>query len=268
MLTVRNRTLLLCLLSCTLGLLTGCPGGKQIRDVQQPKNVQQVDALLAKIKTRQHKIQGLEGRAKLRVYRGKKRQTIRLLYQFQRPNMMNIALGSVFGQPVAIITSDGKQFAIHYIAQKQFVRGPVSKLPSLIQEFLPVSLPLEKLIPILMGEVPLLSTKKRSVLPGKEKHVSVLTLTQPTLTQKVWLDLKQARFLKTEYLRDKEPPLTLTYGTYRGTPPLPKVIRFHVPKTSTRVRWIYVTRESIKQYKLSHFRQKTPTGVEVRVLTP
>lgn len=49
---------------------------------------------------------------------GKKTRIFRLFYMMKRPNQLYLEITAALQQPGAIITSDGKRFALHNLLQK------------------------------------------------------------------------------------------------------------------------------------------------------
>lgn len=250
------------LLLSSLLLLQGCPRTDQVRHTKlSPKAVSQV---LAKIRAERAQIKGLEGSAKLRVYHnGKRKQTIRMMFQLQRPDRLHLQVKAAFGQPAVIITCDGKEFAIHNLLQKRFTKGPATRLISYLREYLPVPLPLGDLVSVLLGELPLLPASTQKITAAKEKGVAIMERKGNEWQQKVWLDVRQARFLKTTVQRKGSGPVTLEYGTFRGKPALPKRIKFILPQRATRVSWIFVRQQANTKIPNNSFQQETPAGVPV-----
>lgn len=249
------------LLLLSLGL-TGCPKTGTIRGANgTPKQ------MIASIIQKRQAIKSLEGRAKLRIYRpNKRRQTLRMYFQLQRPNRIHLSVIAAAMQPILVVTCDGKEFAMHNIAQGQFIKGSASQLPRLLGDFLPTHIPLKQLIAALLGELPILDASKEEVADGKKKNVIVVSLSSANHTQKVWFDRGKSQFLKTQLKVKKKPPLTLEYGTYRGKPALPKRIKFIMPQRKRRVHWIFSQQDINPKIPLKSFRQTPPKGAKVQVL--
>ena len=247
--------------------LSGCPRTDRVKFGKLTSK--QVLNLLPKIRQKHRKVKGLEGRAKLRIYRnGKRRQTIRLSFQVERPNRLHLQIQAAFGQPAAVITCDGKLFAIHNLLKNQFIQGPAPRLMEFLGEFLPVPIPLEDLVSVLLGEFPILSRQSPSIRHGATQGVAILQLEEKTFEQRLWLDVPQKRFLKTTLKRGNTAPLTLEYNKFHGAPALPQWIQFTIPKRSLKIRWISSTQEVKASIPAEHFRQTPPKGIPVHSMAP
>lgn len=247
-----------CALLSLLLVFTGCPNTQQIRH----KTFKTTEQLFQAIRKERSQIKSLEGGAKLRIYRpGKRRRTIRVFFQIKRPNQLHLQIRAVAMQPFAIITCDGKTFSIHYVTQGQFVTGPAKRLPQYLGEYLPSDISLAQLIATLLGEPPILPHKQ--IVAKQQINQLHMTLTHPKHGQQVWVDLAKQQYTKTIVTPKGRDPLTLEYGTYRGTPPLPKRVKFIMKKGKQRVHWIFSEPAINPTIKASAFRQTPPKGAKV-----
>lgn len=256
------RTILTCFLALTLVVLSGCPPTQQIRKPIH-RTAQQ---WIRTIQKKRRVIHSLEGRAKLRIYQpNKKRRTLRMYFQLQRPNKIHLQVIAAAMQPVLAVTCDGKNFAIHNMLQNQFIRGKARQLPQFLHEYLAADIPLEQLIGTLLGEFPLLPYTQVTRQESTKDTVKLL-LSDPTHTQKIWLSPTKQQYIKTEVKVKKRPTLILEYGTHRGTPPLPKRIKFIVPEKKKRVHWIFSQRIINPKLTTTNFQQNPPKGSTIQDL--
>ncbi|MCB9643625.1 MAG: DUF4292 domain-containing protein [Myxococcales bacterium] len=245
------------------GLLTGCPTRTVVRG--EPKDDASREAMLAKILQQRAPLRSLEGSAKLRLTEpGKRRSTYRLFYMMKRPNMLYLELTAALQQPGAIITSDGKRFAFHNLLQKEFLRGPAEGLPRLLQAYLPANLPLADLIHALLGDPPVLQGASRKW--SKEKSLWMLVVQKKQQKQTVWIDFATQQIVRVMYDRPKKPTLTLEYSGFRGTPALPRRVRFSLRSRGFKADWIFLEQKRNTEIPAKNFRQKVPQGVPVREL--
>ena len=78
----------------------------------------------------------------------------RLLYVVAVPDKLRLDVVSPFGATVSTLTSDGHQFALFDLRQKQFLRGPANACN--LGRFTHVPLPPAALVQLLRGEAPVL----------------------------------------------------------------------------------------------------------------
>lgn len=254
-----------------LSVMLGCPTTPTVRnDGKATFSEAERVALLRKIKQKQSKVMRLEGRAKLRVYsrkKQKKRSTYRVVFQIERPNRIHLQVIAAMQQPAVIVTCDGKKFAVHNLLNKEFIRGPMRRLPEFLEDFLPLRLPLHQLIGALLGDVPLLKEAKAQLVGTSKKNEAKLMLERKPLFQSVWIDLPQLRYNKSVLLRGGKSPFTLEYSGYDSDKQLvPNRIEFRVPARKLRVTWIYLDKEANTKIPATQFTQKLPAGAKTRVL--
>ena len=77
-----------------------------------------------------------------------------LLYVVAVPDKLRLDVVSPFGATVSTVTSDGKQFALFDLRQKQFLRGPANACN--LGRFTQVPVPPAALVQLLRGEAPVL----------------------------------------------------------------------------------------------------------------
>lgn len=237
-------------------LLVGCPGpSQQIRTGRTAS----LPTLLKQAREKRAAIRALEGRAKLRVYHPNgRRSTYRLFFQLERPNRLHFSI-TVAMQPVVVATSDGTNCALYQVTQKTFWRGPASRLPRVLGQFLPPQLTLEQLVPILFGELPVFPGK-----PGKpvleKSGLTRYSIKGKAFEQLLWMHPPSQQFRKTELKYKDKPPLTLEYGTFRGKPPVPKRVIFRNTKSKQKIVWIFYNYDVNPKIPLKSFQQSVPKG--------
>lgn len=77
-----------------------------------------------------------------------------LLYVVSVPDKLRLDVVSPFGATISTLTSDGHQFALFDLRQKQFLRGPASACN--LARFTHVPIPPQALVQLLRGEAPVL----------------------------------------------------------------------------------------------------------------
>ncbi len=255
---VSSLSLRLYLLLLLLGnfALSGCPRPNKL--VRQP-GTSSLPALLKQARAKRSAIRALEGRAKLRVYHPNgRRSTYRLFFQLERPNRLHFSI-TVAMQPVVVATSDGTNCALYQVTQKTFWRGPASRLPRVLGQFLPPQLPLEQLVPILFGELPVFpGIPSKPVL--EKSGLFKYKIKGKTFEQLLWMHPPTQQFRKTQLIYKNKPPLTLEYGTFRGRPPVPKRVLFRNTKSKQKIVWIFYSYDVNPKIPLKSFQQSVPRG--------
>jgi outer membrane lipoprotein-sorting protein len=251
------------LLCAALSLLTACPNQHNLRS--SPTNDAARETMLQQILAQRIPLLSLEGSAKLRITEsGKKRRIFRLFYMMKRPNQLYLELTAALQQPGAIITSDGKRFALHNLLQKEFLQGPAERLPHLLESYLPAMLPLDQLISALLGDPPILPAKQRKW--SKEKALWVLSLQGESHKQTLWIDEQARQIVRVVFDWNKKPALTLEYGGFRGSPALPRTVAFGLRSRGLKADWVFLEQKRNTTLPDKNFQQKIPTGVPTREL--
>lgn len=237
-------------------LLSGCPPKGQLRVINDQ------DKALSQLLARQNTVNTIEGSAKLRIYeKGKRRRTIRLLFQIQRPAKINFQLLGLASQPALLVTSDGKRFAVHNLLNGEFRRGPSKRLTSQLGGILPRSLSMKQLVPILLGQIPLIASAKRSWSKAGALHT--LRLTGKNEQQKLVVDFQKQRFVSGFLKKKGQQPLELSYGGVTGKGRLPRAIRVKAKGHNMRFSWIFLDVDVNPKLKGNPFVRKPPKGATV-----
>ena len=248
----------------------GCPKTHQIKS-QKNFKISEIDSIIKKALLKGTILKSIEGRAKLRIYytqKRKRRKTIRLLYQFQHPDRLQIEIEAIMGQPAAIITNDGQHFAIHNILSKEFIHGQSNQLMKYLQEYLPVMMPINELIGILLGRLPIFTAPSRSIRTDKtNQDIAIITFKRKTLTQTLWINTQTNRFIRTIVQKKGQKPITVQYGSFRGKPAFSKQIKFIIPTKGIIVKWIFAELKPKAKIPLKNFKQSIPSGVRVHKIS-
>src|SRR5690606_17937388 len=73
----------------------------------------------------------------------------------ERPDRVRLETLSFFGQPLAVLTSDGTTFRLHDLENGRFYEGPATA--GNVSQLLPVRIPPEELVSLLLGVPPLVT---------------------------------------------------------------------------------------------------------------
>lgn len=93
----------------------------------------------------------------------------------ERPDRVRLETISFFGQPIAVLTSDGVTFHLHDLENGRFFEGPASA--GNVSQLLPVRIPPEELVSLLLGVPPVVMDALPVALRvDEEKREYVLTV--------------------------------------------------------------------------------------------
>ena len=112
------------------------------------------DAALARMRAVYACSRGVGADAKLDYFGDEGRARGNVLYKVSLLERMRFDVYSPFGVMLSTLASDGKQFSLYDLRQKEFLRGPA--LPCNVERFTRVPVPPFALVQLLRGEAPVL----------------------------------------------------------------------------------------------------------------
>jgi hypothetical protein len=112
--------------------------------------------VLERVRGAQGRVGRLTGEAKLTVDSPQARGTVGLFVAVSRPGRVRVELFDFFNRPQGLLVVSEGRFGFYSPQENQYLTGPAS--PANVSRFLPLALPLEELVSVLLGEAPLLGT--------------------------------------------------------------------------------------------------------------
>jgi Domain of unknown function (DUF4292) len=152
-------------------LCTGCP--KRI-DFGPRGEVKDPAALLALVREAEGKVATLQGESRLRIDSPDAKGTVTLFGAIARPGMLHLETLDFFGKPLAVLVSDGRRFGMYQAQEGRYYRGPAT--PENLSRFLPVVIPGEELVSLMLGQAPRLAVTPVDVSTDAEAGGYLLTL--------------------------------------------------------------------------------------------
>jgi hypothetical protein len=181
-----------------------------------------------------------------------------------RPTFVYLEFQDLLGKPQATLTTNGERFGTFQGSEGRYYRGPAS--PVNVSRLLPLELPAEDIVRLLLGEVPKLEGVPDKVELDDAVGAYRLSWTAGPQTQTIWVSPKTFRVLKSErqgtpdaYSVDLEDFLEATKLAF------PRDITVRAPQKKTRVRLRYKSRsmELNGSVEPSMFDLTAPEGVPV-----
>jgi hypothetical protein len=277
---------------CCVALLGGCH-----RD-PPPSQFPNAQAALDRMRATYACSRGLHGDAKIDYFGEQGRVRGSVLYIAMLPEQLRFDVFSPFGVTLSTLTSDGRQFALFDLREKQFLRGPANTCN--VSRFTRVPVPPFALVQLLRGEAPVLvhapdaatiswqsgryvveipsQHQARETIalephpddwnkPSAEQRVRVLEVKVEqqgyTLYEALLDDHAAAATAKPRVDPDGLVPATLPSGPACNAE-IPRRLRLQVPDTDQDL--IFVAKEVAHNPPLGpdSFRQNIPNGVAVR----
>ncbi|HZX40573.1 MAG TPA: DUF4292 domain-containing protein, partial [Myxococcaceae bacterium] len=140
---MNRRALLLFLIA-----LAGCPPRVDVRSVPPPD----ATALLAEVDAVDARVGRLQSQGKARVDARGKKGNVQLFVAVAAPASVHLEVLDFFGKPSGILISDGQRFVMFASDAGIWQRGAATA--ENVSRVLPVSLPPEQLVSMLLGRAP------------------------------------------------------------------------------------------------------------------
>jgi hypothetical protein len=201
-------------------LLAGCPPRVDVRSVPAPD----ATALLAEVDAVDAQVARLQSQAKARVDARGKKGNVQLFVGVAAPASVHLEVLDFFGKPSGILISDGQRFVMYASDEGVWQRGAANA--ENVSRVLPVSLPPEQLVSMLLGRAPRLQDSAPTLAVDAEENLFQVTLHGDGRTQDLWVDPGRKRVVRSRV--DGPGGYTLTFQDFedvRGVP-FPRSIAF------------------------------------------
>lgn len=174
-------------------LATGCP--KRV-DFGPLGPLEDAEEVLARVRAVQGAVERLTGDAKLSVDSAQARGTVGLFAAAARPAFMRVELFDFFNRPLGLLVVNGDRFGFYSPQEGRFLTGPAS--PANVSRFLPLALPVEELVAVLLGEAPLLADATPTLEVDREVPAYVLRLRAGGAEQRLVVHPRFFRVMRSE----------------------------------------------------------------------
>ncbi len=238
---------------------SGCP--KRI-EFGPEGPIEDAERLYQLVKASQDNVVSLQGDAKLRVDSPQGSGTLSLFVALSRPGLLHFESFDFFNRPVAALTANRERFGLYQTEGNAWYEGPAS--PQNISRFLPVVLPSEELVAVMLGQTPLIPAAERKTLSlDRDEGVYVLTLHRGRVTQVLQVHTKHHRVVRSEVRGVQAYDLAFENFDQGDALVFPKKVKLMVPqaKTELEVRYTDVTLNAAPDLTL--FELTAPEGAKV-----
>lgn len=237
---------------------SGCP--KRI-EFGPEGPIEDAEQLFQLVKASQDNVVSLQGDAKLRVDSPQGSGTLSLFVALARPGLLRFESFDFFNRPVASLTANQERFGMYQTEGNTWYEGPAT--PQNISRFLPVVLPSEELVAVMLGQAPFIPAERMTLALDRDEGVYVLTLYRGRVTQVLQVHPKFHRVVRSEVRGVNAYDLAFENFEERGTFVFPKKVKLMVPqaKTELEVRYTDVTVNAAPDLTL--FELTPPEGAKV-----
>lgn len=179
----------------------------------------------------------IQGDAKLHVSSPQGSGTLSMFLAISRPGLLHMETFDFFNRPVAALVSDGQRFGLYQTEGNTFYQGPAS--PENVSRFLPVVLPSEELVAVMLGQVPFIPSERKTLELDRGEGVYVLKLFRGPVTQTLQVHPKYYRVVRSEVRG--VPGYDLAFDNFKQEGPalFPKEVKLIAQGASTELRLRY-----------------------------
>ena len=154
------------------------------------------EQLLQLTRAAQDTAASLQGDGKLRIESPQGSGSVSAFLAASRPGLLRVEMFDFFNRPIAVLVTDGARFGLWQAQENKYYQGPAT--PRNLSRFLPVALPSEELVSVMLGRVPFIPAE-RMTLDVDEKHgVYVLTLIRGAVSQVLHIHPRHLRVVRSE----------------------------------------------------------------------
>ncbi len=203
----------------------------------------------------------LQGDAKLHVSSPQGSGTLSMFVAISRPGLIHMETFDFFNRPVAALVSDGQRFGLYQTEGNVFYKGPAS--PENVSRFLPVVLPSEELVAVMLGQVPFIPAERKTLELDRKEGVYVLQLVRGGVTQTLRVHPKFYRVVRSEVRG--VPGYDLAFDDFKeqGAVVFPKEVKLMAEVAQTELRLHYSDVALNGPPDLTLFELEPPEGARV-----
>lgn len=219
------------------------------------------DKLFQLVNQAQENLVTLQGDAKLHVSSPQGSGTLSMFLAISRPGLLHMETFDFFNRPVAALVSDGQRFGLYQTEGNVFYQGPAS--PENVSRFLPVVLPSEELVAVMLGQVPFIPAERKTLELDRKEGVYVLKLYRGPVTQTLQVHPKFYRVVRSEVRGVPGYDLAFEDFQPQGTQVFPKEVKLIAEVAQTELRLRYSDVSLNARPDLTLFELAPPEGARV-----
>jgi Domain of unknown function (DUF4292) len=174
-------------------ICSGCP--KRI-DFGPQGQITQAEELFRLTSAAQAQVVTLQGDGKLRIDSPQGAGSVSAYLAASRPGLLRVELFDFFNRPIAVLVTDGQRFGLFQSQENRFYQGPAT--PRNLSRFLPVALPSEELVTVMLGQVPFIPADRMTLALDEKERLYVLTLHRGEVSQVLHIHPKHLRVVRSQ----------------------------------------------------------------------
>ncbi|HYO59734.1 DUF4292 domain-containing protein [Archangium sp.] len=239
-------------------ICSGCP--KRI-EFGPEGPITQAEVLFRLMSAAQDRVATLQGDGKLRVESPQGSGTVSAWLAVSRPGLLRVEMFDFFNRPIAVLVTDGQRFGLFQSRENKFYQGPAT--PRNLSRFLPVALPSEELVSVMLGKVLFIPAERMTLSLDEKERLYVLTLHRGEVSQVLHIHPKHLRVVRSQ-VRGLQ-TYGLEYDDFKehGEFVFPHEVRLVAPTAETSLGLRYTGITLNESPDLTLFDLSAPEGVPV-----
>jgi hypothetical protein len=201
----------------------------------------------------------VKGEGKLKLSSPKGGGSLGMFVAAARPALLHLETLDFFGRPQAVLVCNGTRFALLNTQEGKFYEGPAS--PQNVSRFLPIVLPPEELVELLLGQVPRLPDAAPGLELDRGKGAYRVTLHAGSATQHLLIDPRFHRVLQSDVAGVDSYDATTSDFDEASPSAFPHHIALKVPSAATALELQYKDVEVNEPVDPSLFTLERPPNV-------
>ncbi|WP_257462421.1 DUF4292 domain-containing protein [Archangium lipolyticum] len=239
-------------------ICSGCP--KRI-DFGPRGQITDAQELFQLTRSAQGRVVSLQGDGKLRVESPQGTGSVSAYLAAMRPGLLRVEMFDFFNRPVAVLVTDGQRFGLFQAQENTFYQGPAT--PRNLSRFLPVALPSEELVSVMLGQVPFIPAERMTLSLDEKERVYVLTLQQGAVSQVLRIQPGNLRVVRSEVRGTRAYDLEYDHFKEHGEFVLPHEVKLLASTADTSLGLRYTDITLNESPDLTLFDLSAPEGVRV-----
>lgn len=239
-------------------LCSGCP--KRI-DFGPQGQITQAEELFRLTSAAQARVVTLQGDGKLRLDSPQGAGTVSVFLAASRPGLLHVEMFDFFNRPIAVLVTDGQRFGLFQAQENTYYQGPAT--PGNLSRFLPVALPSEELVTVMLGQVPFLPAERMTLALDEQEGLYVLTLHRGEVSQVLHIHPRHLRVVRSQVRGARTYDLAYDDFKEHGEVLLPHEVTLQTATADTSLRLRYTDITLNESPDLTLFDLTAPEDVPV-----
>lgn len=245
----------------SLLVLMGCP--RRPLEFGPRGRLTDPSIILSALEQRREAVKSVQGEARAALTTPEGSGKLTQFIAAEKPDRIRLESISFFGDPLAVLTSNGQQFALHDVKQNVFFEGEASA--ENVSRLIPLRLPPSELVSMVLGVPPMPASPQTVGFDVNEKDRGYeLTVTDGSQTEVLLFDTLSLRPMRVDMARRAGlSPYRAEFDDYDEKLNLPNVVRLIAPDGKTRVELKWREREVNGSIEPEVFLQEVPEGAKL-----